>query len=89
MKRLIDEEKLLDYILSEENKRADPVQWDRYAEITSRQLTAYDVDKVVARLNEIRKEILDDTVYDVISMNHCMKYCDLMIEAVKEGWLNE
>lgn len=48
--RLIDADKLMEYIVSAENKRADSMQWDRYAEILNNQPTAYDMDKVEERL---------------------------------------
>jgi hypothetical protein len=47
--------------------------------------TAYDVDKVVERLEELREEILSDTEYDNDTVNHYLDYADLMIEAVKSG----
>ena len=46
---------------------------------------AYDVDKVVERLEELREEILSDTEYDNDTVNHYLDYADLMIEAVKSG----
>lgn len=47
--------------------------------------TAYDVDKVVEKLEELREEILSDTAYDNDTVNHYLGYADLMIEAVKSG----
>lgn len=47
--------------------------------------TAYDVDKVMERLNELREEILSDTSYCNDTVNHYLGYADLMIEAVKFG----
>ncbi len=47
--------------------------------------TAYDVDKVVERLEELREEILSDTEYESDTVNHYLDYADLMIEAVKSG----
>lgn len=49
------------------------------------QPTAYDVDKVVERLEEIREEILTDTAYDNDTVNYYLEYADLMIEDVKVG----
>lgn len=46
---------------------------------------AYDVDKVVERLEELRDEILSDMAYDNDTVNHYLGYADLMIEAVKSG----
>lgn len=50
------------------------------------QPTAYDVDKVVERMEEIREEILSDTAYDNETVNHYLGYTDLMIEFVKSGF---
>lgn len=50
------------------------------------QPTAYDVDKVVERMEEIREEILSDTAYDNETVNHYLEYTDLMIEFVKSGF---
>lgn len=47
--------------------------------------TAYDVDKVVERLEELREEILSDTAYDNDTVNYYLGYADLMIEVVKSG----
>ena len=47
--------------------------------------TAYDVDKVVEQLEELREEILLDTAYDNDTVNHYLGYADLMIEVVKSG----
>lgn len=47
--------------------------------------TAYDVDKVVERMEELRDEILSDTAYDNDTVNHYLGYADLMIEVVKFG----
>ncbi len=49
------------------------------------QPVAYDVDKVVEQLEELREEILSDTVYDNDIVNHYLGYSDLMIEVVKSG----
>lgn len=50
--------------------------------------TAYDVDMVVERLEELREEILSDTEYDNDTVNYYLGYADLMIEAVKSGGMN-
>lgn len=48
--------------------------------------TAYDVDKVVERLEETREEMLSETEYENDTVNHYfLKYTDLMIETVKSG----
>lgn len=49
------------------------------------QPTAYDADKVVERLEELREEILSDTAYDNDTVNHYLGYVDLMIEIIKSG----
>lgn len=46
---------------------------------------AYDVDKVVEQLEEMREEMLTDTAYDNDTVNHYLGYADLMIEIVKSG----
>ncbi len=46
---------------------------------------AYDVDKVVEQLEEMREEMLMDTAYDNDTVNHYLGYADLMTEAVKSG----
>lgn len=49
------------------------------------QPTAYNVDKVVEQLEEMREEMLMDTAYDNDTVNHYLGYADLMTEAVKSG----
>lgn len=51
--------------------------------LIDKQPTAYDVDKVVEKLEELREEILQDTAYDNDTVNHYLGYADLMIEAIK------
>jgi len=53
------------------------------------QPTAYDVDKVVEQMEEIREEILEDTAYNNDTINHYLEYADLMIEDVKAGGIHE
>lgn len=54
--RLIDADLLLQEINGEENQRADKLMSEWYAEMVKRQPIAYDVDKVVDRLEEAQYE---------------------------------
>lgn len=76
--RLIDADKLLEYITSEDNRRADSMQWDRYAELTANQPTAYDVDKILKQLEDLQ----DISGWDLLTVQHCL-------EIVKAGGAGE
>jgi len=76
--RLIDADKLID----------GRVENDPVAIAAKCAPTAYDAEKVVERLEEIREEILTDTAYDNDTVNHYLGYVDLMIEGAKAGGVN-
>lgn len=58
---------------------------NKMCELIDCQHTAYDVDKVMEHMEELREEILSDTAYDNDTVNHYLGYADLMIEAVKSS----
>lgn len=47
------------------------------------QPTAYDVDKVVERLEEARDELLHSTDYNNDIINYCLDWFDMAIDIVK------
>ena len=58
---------------------------NKMCELIDCQPIAYDVDKVVEQMEEMREEMLMDTAYDNDTVNHYLGYADLMTEAVKSG----
>lgn len=92
--RLIDADKLMEKLgecfYDTTNPAARRAAHDTMAlcqSLVEEQHTAYDVDKVVKQLKELREEILSDTAYDNDTVNHFLDYADLMIEAVKSGYM--
>lgn len=49
------------------------------------QPTAFDVDKVVEQLEEVRDELLHSTDYNNDIINYCLDWFDIAIEIVKGG----
>lgn len=58
---------------------------NKMCELIDCQPTAYDVANVVGKVEELREEILLETEYDNNTVNHYLKYVDLMIEAIESG----
>lgn len=79
--RLIDADYLKKVLKSDSGTVAE----NTFLELIDTIPTAYDVDKVVEQLEEMREEMLTDTAYDNDTVNHYLGYADLMIEAVKSG----
>lgn len=50
--RLIDTDELLKKINSDENKRADALMHEWYADMVSRQPTVYNIDKTIEQLKD-------------------------------------
>lgn len=87
--RLINADALQEYfekVKKESDRLVDVAQIIGVQAVIDNQPTAYDVDKVVDRMEEIREEILSDTAYDNETVNHYLGYTDLMIEFVKSGF---
>ena len=86
---LISRKKALDIIKPRLNssKEEDLERQRLYSIFTSvkEMPTAYDVDKVVEQMEEIREEILSDTAYDNDTINHYLGYVDLLFETVRAG----
>lgn len=49
---LISRSTLIEYITSYDNRRADNMQWDRYAEIVANQPVAYNTEKIAEQVGE-------------------------------------
>lgn len=78
--RLIDADKLDSYIKS---KLSNMAEYELFATMIDNQPTAFDVGKVVERLEEMRDELLHSTDYNNDIINYCLDWFDMAIDIVK------
>lgn len=94
--RLIDADELIEEInsyqydtVNSEIRKIERAAKAHICELVEKQPVAYDVNKVMDQLEELREEILSDTAYDNDTVNHYLDYADLIIEVVKSGGIDK
>ena len=91
---LISRSALIEYITSYDNRRADNMQWDRYAEIVANQPVAYNTEKIAEQVGEEFKrtvaELLEKTGSELQLCDFNIKpFEQRLTDIVKEGGVNE
>lgn len=88
--KVTDGERVFDNVIHVDfEKGGGYVMVDDLLNILDNQPTAYDVDKIVERLEEMREEILSGTEYDNDTVNYYLDYADSMIDIVKSGGISK